>query len=717
MGIEQNSRGTITHTFELAIERPLSELIAEAVRKAISLYIYGAEDARWTIANRSDDPKRNARHAAWHDQFNKIRTFEREGFANPDFKQSITHGSGELSTLEQVLDMGLTSYYSGKNGPRPIKIITGHIYRCGFKEKLSAEAMAVLNDLLSLAQGFVNSNTGIKIAFRIEKFKKSASASYYLNPDSCWWGCYERSRDTFKANYGHALFGALVEEGLNGPQVGHDIFRAWLIPVDENGEVAFFRRRSQFNEMAHWIIFNVYTSLQVDRNNLVNLIAEYFGRYSLPRNHDFWKGLGRNYSMIYINEQGRSIVSRGNIQYDQETSGTFVLTRSGMAPLTEFIGEGPEGSCKCDNCNGYGWEDRCYVARAWDSEDRNENYIYRVCEVCRERYYFGRISDDNGWIIARTNNPRNMPAPESDRRRSWLEYGSNVQRLLETQQRELEREREERRVAPSQPIAEDTQGLTGPQVRPIGHRVTWPNGITVNATAAMNQMIETAHAAIRAEGASAANAQLDQTSSSIDDMERLRQANDILNYVGLHVTFNAEERTIDESFWLDYATEPLSSRVEMSFQHLPLENSHSYLLAIFRKENFLFVKYVLRFCDWIALNTRENLTRPVMNIPLHCGLLGNAVAMFVTRILCQQEMAYNVRRDEAEIIRTATGINLTNGEDVLSTDFDFQAGSKFLTRALLNVLNSWDVAASTSSDYGENYVIVTYPSSWRDRYE
>lgn len=661
MGIEQNSRGTITHTFELAIERPLSELIAEAVRKAISLYIYGAEDARWTIANRSDDPRRNARHAAWRDQFNKIRTFEREGFANPDFKQSITHGSGELSTLEQVLDMGLTSYYSGKNGPRPIKIITGHIYRCGFKEKLSAEAMTVLNDLLSLAQGFVNSNTGIKIAFRIEKFKKSASASYYLNPDSCWWGCYERSRDTFKANYGHALFGALVEEGPNGPQVGHDIFRAWLIPVDENGEVAFFRRRSQFNEMAHWIIFNVYTSLQVDRNNLVNLIAEYFGRYSLPRNHDFWKGLGRNYSMIYINEQGRSIVSRGNIQYDQETSGTFVLTRSGMAPLTEFIGEGPEGSCKCDNCNGYGWEDRCYVARAWDSEDRNENYIYRVCEVCRERYYFGRISDDNGWIIARTNNPRNMPAPESDRRRSWLEYGSNVQRLLETQQRELQQEEQRERVdSDSQP---------------------------------------------------------DQTSSSIDDMERLRQANDLLNYIGLHVAFNAEEQTIDERLWLDYAAEPFSSPIEMSFQHLPLENSHSYLLAIFRKENFLFVKYVLRFCDWIALNTRENLTRPVMNIPLHCGLLGNAVAMFVTRILCQQEMAYNVRRDEAEIIRTATGINLTNGEDVLSTDFDFQAGSKFLTRALLNVLNFWDVATSTSSDYGENYVIVTYPSSWRDRYE
>lgn len=661
MGIEQNSRGTITHTFELAIERPLSELIAEAVRKAISLYIYGAEDARWTIANRSDDPRRNARHAAWRDQFNKIRTFEREGFANPDFKQSITHGSGELSTLEQVLDMGLTSYYSGKNGPRPIKIITGHIYRCGFKEKLSAEAMTVLNDLLSLAQGFVNSNTGIKIAFRIEKFKKSASASYYLNPDSCWWGCYERSRDTFKANYGHALFGALVEEGPNGPQVGHDIFRAWLIPVDENGEVAFFRRRSQFNEMAHWIIFNVYTSLQVDRNNLVNLIAEYFGRYSLPRNHDFWKGLGRNYSMIYINEQGRSIVSRGNIQYDQETSGTFVLTRSGMAPLTEFIGEGPEGSCKCDNCNGYGWEDRCYVARAWDSEDRNENYIYRVCEVCRERYYFGRISDDNGWIIARTNNPRNMPAPESDRRRSWLEYGSNVQRLLETQQRELQQEEQRERVdSDSQP---------------------------------------------------------DQTSSSIDDMERLRQANDILNYIGLHVAFNAEEQTIDERLWLDYAAEPFSSPIEMSFQHLPLENSHSYLLAIFRKENFLFVKYVLRFCDWIALNTRENLTRPVMNIPLHCGLLGNAVAMFVTRILCQQEMAYNVRRDEAEIIRTATGINLTNGEDVLSTDFDFQAGSQFLTRALLNVLNFWDVATSTSSDYGENYVIVTYPSSWRDRYE
>lgn len=661
MGIEQNSRGTITHTFELAIERPLSELIAEAVRKAISLYIYGAEDARWTIANRSDDPRRNARHAAWRDQFNKIRTFEREGFANPDFKQSITHGSGELSTLEQVLDMGLTSYYSGKNGPRPIKIITGHIYRCGFKEKLSAEAMTVLNDLLSLAQGFVNSNTGIKIAFRIEKFKKSASASYYLNPDSCWWGCYERSRDTFKANYGHALFGALVEEGPNGPQVGHDIFRAWLIPVDENGEVAFFRRRSQFNEMAHWIIFNVYTSLQVDRNNLVNLIAEYFGRYSLPRNHDFWKGLGRNYSMIYINEQGRSIVSRGNIQYDQETSGTFVLTRSGMAPLTEFIGEGPEGSCKCDNCNGYGWEDRCYVARAWDSEDRNENYIYRVCEVCRERYYFGRISDDNGWIIARTNNPRNMPAPESDRRRSWLEYGSNVQRLLETQQRELQQEEQRERVdSDSQP---------------------------------------------------------DQTSSSIDDMERLRQANDLLNYIGLHVAFNAEEQTIDERLWLDYAAEPFSSPIEMSFQHLPLENSHSYLLAIFRKENFLFVKYVLRFCDWIALNTRENLTRPVMNIPLHCGLLGNAVAMFVTRILCQQEMAYNVRRDEAEIIRTATGINLTNGEDVLSTDFDFQAGSQFLTRALLNVLNFWDVATSTSSDYGENYVIVTYPSSWRDRYE
>lgn len=661
MGIEQNSRGTITHTFELAIERPLSELIAEAVRKAISLYIYGAEDARWTIANRSDDPKRNARHAAWRDQFNKIRAFEREGFANPDFKQSITHGSGELSTLEQVLDMGLTSYYSGKNGPRPIKIITGHIYRCGFKEKLSAEAMAVLNDLLSLAQGFVNSNTGIKIAFRIEKFKKSASASYYLNPDSCWWGCYERSRDTFKANYGHALFGALVEEGPNGPQVGHDIFRAWLIPVDENGEVAFFRRRSQFNEMAHWIIFNVYTSLQVDRNNLVNLIAEHFGRYSLPRNHDFWKGLGRNYNMIYINEQGRSIVSRGNIQYDQETSGTFVLTRSGMAPLTEFIGEGPDGSCKCDNCNSYGWEDRCYVARAWDSEDRNENYIYRVCETCRERYYFGRISDDNGWIIACTNNPRNLPAPESDRRRSWLEYGSNVQRLLETQQRELQQEEQRERVdSDSQP---------------------------------------------------------DQTSSSIDDMERLRQANDILNYIGLHVAFNAEEQTIDERLWLDYAAEPFSSPIEMSFQHLPLENFHSYLLAIFRKENFLFVKYVLRFCDWSALNTRENLIRPVMNIPLHRALLGSAVAMFVARILYQQQMAYSVSRDDAEIIRTATGINLMNGEDVLSVDFDFRAGREFLTRALLNVFNSWDVATSTSSDYGDNYVIVTYPSSWRERYE